>query len=111
MGLPLVSVSLNVPGFPKSNPVTKEFFRICVADLYHFLKSRLIEPDYEKRVEICDAAGDYFLAPCPTGMLSLQELKQICEDFEENHQLGRFIDVDINDGQGNTISSGKSKVC
>jgi len=43
--------------------------------------------------------------------LSLPEIKQICEDFEENHPLGRFIDVDLNDQQGSSISSGKSKLC
>jgi holo-ACP synthase/triphosphoribosyl-dephospho-CoA synthase len=38
-------------------------------------------------------------------------IKQHCEDFEQNHPLGRFIDVDLNDQDGITISSGKSKLC
>ena len=60
---------------------------------------------------MCDAAGDFFLVPFSIADLGLKEIKQICEDFEENHPLGRFVDVDLNDPQGNTISSGKSKLC
>jgi holo-ACP synthase / triphosphoribosyl-dephospho-CoA synthase len=106
-----VSLSLNVPGYPKSNPVTKAFFRICLTDLDYFLKSHLVEMDHKAKIELCDAAGDYFIAPCSKGGLNLQELKQICEDFEEMHPLGRFIDVDLNDELGNTVSSGKLKAC
>jgi holo-ACP synthase/triphosphoribosyl-dephospho-CoA synthase len=38
-------------------------------------------------------------------------IKQVCEEFETSHPLGRFIDVDLNDQQGDTVSSGKSKIC
>lgn len=31
--------------------------------------------------------------------------------FEQNHPLGRFLDADVNDQSGNTVSSGKSKIC
>ncbi len=110
-GSPLISLCLNVPGFPKSNSITKEFFRFCLSDLTYFLRSRLIELDYKISVEICDAAGDYFVALCSKNLPDLLEIKQICEAFEGNHPLGRFIDVDLNDEQGNTISSGKSKAC
>lgn len=60
---------------------------------------------------MCDAAGDFYLSPFSPGNLSLKAIKQYCEDFEQNHPLGRFIDVDLNDYQGTTISSGKSKRC
>ena len=110
-GFPCVSLSLNVPGFPKSNSIVQFFFRHCLKDLKYFLKSNLIEIQNNDAVEISDDAGDFFIVPCSTGFLHLSELKQICEDFEENHPLGRFIDVDLNDDRGNTISSGKSKLC
>jgi len=60
---------------------------------------------------MCDAAGDFYLVPFLMGHFSLKEIKQICEDFEENQLLGRFIDVDLNNQKGNTVSSGKSKLC
>jgi len=100
-----------VPGFPKSNDTTKQFFAHCLTDLKYLLKSHLIEIHYDEAIAICDAAGDFFLVPCTTGTLNVSELKQVCEDFEDNHPLGRFIDVDLNDDLGNTISSGKSKLC
>ena len=75
------------------------------------VKISLIEINHDEAIAICDAAGDFFIVPCTTGTLNVSEIKQICEDFEENHPLGRFIDVDLNDDQGNTISSGKSKLC
>jgi holo-ACP synthase/triphosphoribosyl-dephospho-CoA synthase len=110
-GLPCLSFNLNIPGFPKSNTTAKSFFRLCLTELKYHLKSHLIEIRVKETVEICDSAGDFFLAPFSEGRLSLPEIKQICEDFEENHLLGRFLDVDLNDNQGNIISSGKSKLC
>jgi holo-ACP synthase/triphosphoribosyl-dephospho-CoA synthase len=106
-----LSFSLNIPGYPKSNSIAKSFFGLCLTDLKYHLKSHLIEIFSEEAIEICDAAGDFFLAPFTGGILSLQEIKQICEDFEERHPLGRFLDVDLNDELGNTVSSGKSKLC
>jgi holo-ACP synthase/triphosphoribosyl-dephospho-CoA synthase len=43
--------------------------------------------------------------------LTLEAIKQVCEYFEQNHPLGRFIDADLNDPKGKSVSSGKSKLC
>jgi holo-ACP synthase/triphosphoribosyl-dephospho-CoA synthase len=106
-----VSLSLNVPGFPKSNSTVKAFFDLILPDLKYSLKAHLVEIHHYDAIEICDAAGDFFVVPCPKGSKTLHDLKQICEDLEETHPLGRFIDVDLNDELGNTVSSGKSKLC
>lgn len=106
-----LSFSLNIPGYPKSNPIVKYFFKLVLTELKVYLKSHLVELGKDETVEICDAAGDFFLAPIFGGNLSLLEIKQICENFEERHPLGRFLDVDLNDDLGNAISSGKSKMC
>jgi holo-ACP synthase/triphosphoribosyl-dephospho-CoA synthase len=110
-GLPCVSLSLNVPGFPKSNSTVKTFFDFCLSDLKYFLKAHLNDIHYSDAIERCDTAGDFYIAPCSVGINTLAELKQICEAFETTHPFGRFIDVDLNDELGNTVSSGKSKVC
>jgi holo-ACP synthase/triphosphoribosyl-dephospho-CoA synthase len=110
-GLPCVSLSLNVPGFPKSNPIVKTFFASCLRDLKYTLKAYQVDIIDKDAIETGDAAGDFFLIPFSPGALNLQAIKLICEDFEQNHPLGRFIDADVNDQQGNTVSSGKSKLC
>jgi len=109
--LPSLSLSLNVPGFPKSNSTVNVFFQSCLQDLKHHFIAHRIDIDENDTVEICDAAGDFYLVPFSIDHSNLSEIKQICEDFEENHLLGRFIDVDLNDQLGNTVSSGKSKLC
>jgi holo-ACP synthase / triphosphoribosyl-dephospho-CoA synthase len=110
-GYPCVSLSLNVPGFPKSNAIVQTFFRQILDELSYFLKAHLIEILDNEGIVVNDAAGDYYLAPIATGSLGISTVKQICEQFEECHPLGRFIDVDLNDHQGNAVSSGKSKLC
>jgi len=109
--LPCLSLSLNVPGFPKSNPTVSAFFQSCLHDLKCTLNDHPIDIHENDAVEICDDAGDFYLVPISINHFSLSEIKQICEDFEDNHLLGRFVDVDLNDQQGNTVSSGKSKTC
>lgn len=87
------------------------FFRSCLSDLKRYLLAHRIGIDENDNVEMCDAAGDFYLVPFSMNHFSLTEIKRICEDFEENHPLGRFVDVDLNDLQGNNVSSGKSKIC
>ncbi len=110
-GLPCLSLSLNVPGFPKSNPTLQLFFKHVCTDLEYFLKANLIDHRENESIFMVDDAGDHYLSPCSGNGKSMEEIKQLLEDFEENHSLGRFIDVDVNDSMGNTISSGKSKSC
>jgi len=110
-GLPSLSLSLNVPGFPKSNPTVKAFFGYCLRDLKYALKANQINLIEKDSIERCDAAGDFYLVPCSPGRLTLKEIKQVCESFEQRHPLGRFIDADLNDEEGVSFSSGKSKLC
>jgi len=110
-GLPSLSLSLNVPGFPKSNPTVKAFFGYCLRDLKFELKSHQINLIEGKSIEISDAAGDFYLVPFSPGRFTLKEIKQVCESFEQGHPLGRFIDADLNDEEGVSFSSGKSKLC
>jgi len=110
-GWPGLSLTLNVPGFPKSNQLLKTFFAYCLRDFRYKLKAYQIDIIDNEAIEMGDAAGDFFLVPFIPGVLRLQEIKHICEDFEQNHPLGRFIDADLNDQAGNTVSSGKSKLC
>ncbi len=111
MNRPSVSLCLNIPGFPKSNEVTNRFFSLCIDELKIFLKANLISlSDKESQCRV-DDAGDFFLAAVATSLMTIREIKAICEAFEEKHVYGRFIDVDVTDESGNMISSGKAKLC
>ncbi len=111
MNLPSVSLNLNIPGFPKSNEITNEFFSVCLDELKMFLKAHLISLSDKEAYCRVDAAGDFFLVPLKAPLKTEREIKAVCETFEENHVYGRFIDVDVTDASGNMISSGKAKLC
>jgi holo-ACP synthase / triphosphoribosyl-dephospho-CoA synthase len=82
-----------------------------MADLKYYLRARQIWLRDSDTMQRQDEAGDFLLVPVEPGRQSLAEIKQICEDFEESHPFGRFIDVDVTDADGNAVSSGKSKLC
>jgi holo-ACP synthase/triphosphoribosyl-dephospho-CoA synthase len=109
--MPSVSLSLNVPGLPKSNTITQRFFNICLKDLIFFLQGNRISIDNKNALYQTDRAGDFFIAPFSATKESLTEIKQMCETFEERHPYGRFLDVDVTDSVGNPVSSGKVKLC
>jgi holo-ACP synthase/triphosphoribosyl-dephospho-CoA synthase len=108
---PSVSLSLNIPGFPKSNEITNQFFSVCLDELKIFLRANLISlSDKEAHCQV-DTAGIFFLAAAEAPLMKIREIKSACELFEEKHTYGRFIDVDVTDENGNMISSGKAKLC
>ena len=109
--MPSLSLSLNVPGFPKSNATVKAFFGYCLQEFKYALKANQVSLIEKDSIEISDAAGDFYLVPCNPGRFTLKAIKQVCEDFEQNHPFGRFIDADLNDSEGISFSSGKSKLC
>ena len=110
-GHPCLSLSLNVPGYPKSSPTVASFFDHCLDELKYHLGAHQLAVKLEMAIKISDEAGDFFLVPVVSGKHPLEDWKQLCESFEENHPLGRFVDVDLNDQQGAPVSSGKSKMC
>ena len=102
------SFSLNIPGYPKTTHEITEFFKIVLSDLLNFMAARLII--LTDKIELIDEAGNFFLAAIYCSK-SIDEVKSICESFEATHPLGRFLDIDITNGNGVYISSGKSKPC
>jgi holo-ACP synthase/triphosphoribosyl-dephospho-CoA synthase len=109
--LPSISLSLNVPGYPKSNEIIHRFFTYCLDDLKIFMRANLLNPDEKEAILQQDEAGDFYIVPVLTSPNSSAGIKKICEDFEKTHTWGRFIDVDVTDHAGMPVSSGKSKPC
>lgn len=106
-----ISLSLNIPGFPKTNPDIFSFYKDVLKELKLFLIANRIEISSDEEIMITDNAGDFFITPLSCDLIELTDIKQLTETFESNHILGRLIDVDIFNNEGIPVSSGKKKPC
>jgi holo-ACP synthase/triphosphoribosyl-dephospho-CoA synthase len=106
-----LSLNFNIPGIPKSNNSIHSCFKKVLADLKRHLISYRIHFDSSNEHSAVDEAGDFYIVPIHTSSCTANEIKEITEKFEELHPLGRLLDVDITDINGNPISSGKAKLC
>ncbi len=106
-----LSLSLNIAGYPKSSPQIHLFFNEIIKELALFLLANRIKTHENNKILTKDEAGDFYLIPLSSENKSVKEIKNITEDFEENHALGRLIDIDIFSSSGESISSGKKKEC
>lgn len=105
-----LSLSLNIPGYPKCAPLFSACFDLLLAELKDFFLARRILLCAEQEIVLRDEAGDFYLAPL-NPQQAFSDIKAVCENFEETHPLGRIIDVDLTEQQGNPISSHKLKRC
>jgi len=105
-----LSLTLNIPGYPKNSPLLSAFFDAVLADLRTHLRAHRIEIDTARELKQVDEAGNFYLVPLSDGR-PLYELKALCEVFEESHPLGRILDVDIADERIQPVSSQKLKSC
>ncbi len=105
---PSVSLTLNIPGFPKTDETIRAFFDLVLSEFILYLKAHLIEASHQHHQT--DEAGDFFIASAESHPPA-HDIKRICEMFEEAHHLGRFIDADVCDESGMVVSSEKNKMC
>jgi len=108
---PNISLSLNIPGYPKTDKDSKKAFNSILDELKIFLKANRIFIDEKNEYTKTDAAGDFYLTKIVDNKLELAKIKQLTEQFEENHTIGRIVDVDIFDKNAYPVSSGKAKKC
>lgn len=110
-GKAAVSMNLNIPGITKTDVCFTRFFELCKDQLKNWLLANRVLIDHAKEVILHHAAGDFYIVPLKSNGIPIVRLKQIAEQFEMNHALGRFIDVDVTDENGIIFSSGKAKLC
>ncbi|PID57065.1 hypothetical protein CSB45_09110 [candidate division KSB3 bacterium] len=110
-GKACLSLSLNIPGLPKSSPQFSTFFECVLSELQQYLTARRIFIDSAHELCTRDAAGDFYLAALAEGNPITQHIKAQCEGFEASHPIGRAIDIDLTDCEGRPVSSGKLKPC
>ncbi len=111
-GFDSLSLTLNIPGYPKSNELLSNLFTQILDDLLIYLQANRIIIENKKEILRADEAGDFYLVQLKKNtQTNLQKIKQLTENFEEKHKLSRLIDVDIFNKDGVSISSGKEKPC
>lgn len=110
-GFASVSVSLNIPSYPKSSVLYESFFNVILSEIMRFLSANRIFIDIKNEVKITDEAGCFYTAPLIETKKDILPVKELCEKFEEEHKTGRIIDIDIFDKQNNPVSSNKAKLC
>lgn len=110
-GFMSVSLSLNIPGYPKSNTLTHSLFTEIIDELKTFLAANRITINESQEIITCDEDGDFYLVSLSPDNISAGEVKNICEIFEEEHTVGRLLDIDLCDEHGAPVSSGKAKPC
>lgn len=108
--LPIISLALNVPGWPKTDDILRKFFFTVLAELkIYALANRILILNSSERI-IENENGLVYIAAY-THPIDSQAAKALTEKFELNHQLGRFIDVDVCDKDENNVSSETEKRC
>ncbi len=106
-----ISLTLNIPGYPKSDRHINTLFDIVLNDLIIHLKANRVIIDLENSTKRVDDAGDFFIGSILSNNHNVYEIKDLCEEFEDNFFIPRIVDVDITDESCNNISSKKEKKC
>lgn len=94
--LPLISMRVNYPGINKDNEVSRKIAEIIKNELIHRFKEDIVYENYKNTAE----------GPALTLVLRniAEEIKRKTVDVEEHHLLGRCVDIDVYDAQGNGLS-------
>ncbi len=109
-GVATISLTFNIPGFPKHNQLTDSCFDNVLDELKTFLLANRIFIKNKENFDEIDDAGRFFITELDT-KINLDVIKEFTENFETNHALGRILDVDIFDANAQPVSSGQSKPC
>ena len=106
-----VSLTLNIPGYPKSNSATSSFFRQIKEQLIFYFQSVYPIFNVESEIHLTDEAGEFFIIGFVADENLAAIMKKLGEIFENLIPVGRIIDIDVCDRNGQFISSNKLKKC
>lgn len=109
-GVASVSLNFNIPSYPKSSANLRKAFVAVQEELqYYFIANRVncVADTCEVLHSDC---GDFYLQGVSYSGED-RALKALLENFEQQHELGRLLDVDLMNPQGELVSSGKAKKC
>ncbi len=110
-GYSVISMNFNVPGYPKTNDLLRESFAFVCKELENYLQALRIPLEKDKIQSIEDEVGNICFYPFKLTKTELPDIKNKLEEFEQSHELGRILDVDLCDSDTCPVSSGKQKNC
>ncbi|OIP82784.1 MAG: hypothetical protein AUK44_06865 [Porphyromonadaceae bacterium CG2_30_38_12] len=110
-GLPMLSLTLNIPGYPKSTDFTNRFFDIVLQDLIIFLLAHKVSLVENSAIDVLDEAGRFFIAGLQATDKQLPDIKILTESFENQFPVARVLDVDVFSSHAEPVSSGIEKKC
>ena len=103
---PLISFTLNIPGEIKTSPRLQELFH---EGLQHIEKQLTLHHiAILKKIEHHAATGDECLLVCPD---KADKIKSLMTSIEEEHFLGRLMDIDVLDSNGQKLSRPRPRQC
>ncbi|MDP3385797.1 MAG: citrate lyase holo-[acyl-carrier protein] synthase, partial [Eubacteriales bacterium] len=98
--LPVISFTINKPGMEKNNEIIKKVFIAGLKEIESVLSDNMIE--------IMDrhCSSDGFSGPAIIMSINYnpQKIKELMAGIENNHSIGRLLDIDVIDEQFNHIS-------
>jgi len=99
---PVLSLSINIPGTKKDSKDAKYIYEIALQEIQN-----LKMPEYQK-VLTCKDTG-YEALFC--FKIDAKALKILTCKIEENHPLGRFMDIDVIDTNKHILSRNTPRKC
>ncbi|MBS9768733.1 MAG: triphosphoribosyl-dephospho-CoA synthase [Flavobacteriaceae bacterium] len=109
-GLASVSLNFNMPSYPKSSAVLRKAFECVQTALQRYFIAERVHSVADATAVLHSDCGDFYLQGVEYACEDT-ELKTLLEKFEERHELGRLLDIDLMNAKDELISSGKAKKC
>lgn len=93
---PLIAIRTNYPGENKLEPLAIKITDIASNEIKYLFKNKII---FEKILENLEGKIYLFIIK-----EKVEIIKKICVEFEENHILGRCLDIDVYSTDGSSLS-------
>lgn len=96
---PLVSIKVNIPGPEKDHPLYRRALEIGEEAFKELLVTRNTTVHHRETHWLLTGAEQYLVVA-----MDAMELKKLCIEIENQHPLGRLLDIDVVDKLARSIS-------
>ncbi len=104
--LNLISFKFNIPSWPKKSSTINRTFKIALRDFHLFLDKKRVNYKTENSSDTLLGPETFLLSSVDT-----QELKNLAIDFEETHHIGRLLDLDVINTNGEALERKTKRQC